>query len=57
MEPNQNTSKKNNNLWVGELDQSMDETYLKEACQKYSKQINLMKIIIFLNKRHRSKKC
>jgi len=38
MESNQNTSK-NNNLWVGELDQSMDENYLKESCSKYSKQI------------------
>ena len=46
MEPNQNSSK-NNNLWVGELDQSMDENYLKDSCQNYSKQIKLMKFIIF----------
>ena len=40
MEPNHNTNKNNsNNLWVGELDQSMDENYLKESCQSYSKQI------------------
>ena len=31
-------------LWIGELDQSMDEKYLKEACKKYSKNtyINLI---------------
>ena len=38
MEPNQNTNKnKSNNLWIGELDQQMDENYLKESCQSYSK--------------------
>ena len=31
------SSSKNNNLWIGELDQSMDENYLKESCRKYSK--------------------
>lgn len=38
MESNQNTHKNNNNnLWIGELDQSMDENYLKESCLSYSK--------------------
>ncbi len=46
MESNQNTSK-NHNLWVGELDHAMDESYLKDACQNYSKQINILKFIIF----------
>ena len=32
-----NHSSKNNNLWIGELEQSMDENYLKESCRKYSK--------------------
>jgi len=31
-----NSNSKNNSLWVGELDQSMDESYLKDACKKYS---------------------
>ena len=35
METNQGNSK-NNNLWIGELEQSMDEKYLKESCQSYS---------------------
>ena len=34
MEPNQS---KNNSLWVGELDPSMDEAYLKGSCQNYGK--------------------
>jgi hypothetical protein len=38
MESNQSTNKNNmNNLWIGELDQSMDENFLKESCQFYSK--------------------
>ena len=40
MESNQTNSKNNNNLWIGELDQSMDENYLKESCQSFSKQIH-----------------
>ena len=36
MESNNNT-KNNNNLWIGELEQQMDENYLKESCQSYSK--------------------
>jgi len=35
MESNQGSSK-SNNLWIGELEQSMDENYLKQSCQKYS---------------------
>jgi hypothetical protein len=38
MESNQGSSK-NNNLWIGELEQSMDENYLKQSCQKYSNSI------------------
>ena len=38
MESNQNINKNNmNNLWIGELDQAMDENFLKESCQIYSK--------------------
>ena len=40
MESNHN-NQENNNLWIGELDQSMDENYLKESCKKYSK-INIL---------------
>ena len=39
MEKNQVNSKNSNSLWIGELDQSMDENYLKESCQNFSKQI------------------
>ena len=35
MDSNHSNSK-NNSLWVGELDQSMDESYLKDSCKKYS---------------------
>jgi hypothetical protein len=36
MESNQN-SQKSNNLWIGELEQFMDEKYLRDACIQYSK--------------------
>lgn len=39
MEKNQVNSKNSNSLWIGELDPSMDENYLKESCQNFSKQI------------------
>ena len=37
-------------LWIGELDQSMDENYLKEACKKYSKKsFNFYFFLFFIN--------
>ena len=44
MESNHN-NQKNSSLWIGELDQSMDENYLKESCKKYSKKIFFNNII------------
>ena len=54
MEQNQS---KNNSLWVGELDPSMDETYLKESCQSYSKKKDYILILIIFIYRYKSKKC
>ena len=57
MESNQNTQKnKSNNLWIGELDQSMDENYLRESCQRYNKSF-LYIIIEYFYYRHKSKEC
>jgi hypothetical protein len=48
MESSHNTSKNNNNnLWIGELDQQMDENYLKESCQNYSKKKNIFNNLYF----------
>ena len=44
MESNHSNSK-GHNLWIGELDQSMDENYLKDSCKKYSKKIFYITII------------
>lgn len=47
MESHHNTSKNNsNNLWIGELDQYMDENYIKESCLSYSKKNNFLNNII-----------
>ena len=54
MESNNNT-KNSNNLWIGELDQQMDENYLKDSCQSYSKKKRIYLILIIY--RHKSKKC
>ena len=42
-----NSNSKNNSLWVGELDQSMDESYLKDACKKYSNYIIFIYLKLF----------
>jgi len=36
-------SNKNNSLWIGELDHWMNEQYLIEACNSYSKYILILK--------------
>ena len=36
------------NLWIGELEQWMDSTYLIEACHSYSKYYFIKKIILIL---------
>ena len=56
MESHHNTSKNNsNNLWIGELDQYMDENYIKESCLSYSKKNNFLNNI-FLIFRYKNKK-
>ena len=57
MESNNNNNKNNNNLWIGELDQQMDENYLKESCQSYSKKKDYILILIIFIYRYKSKKC
>ena len=54
MESNHHNNSKSNNLWIGELDPSMDESYLKDSCKKYSK---LIFYIISFIYRYKSKKC
>ena len=34
---NSNNNNNNNNLWIGELEHWMNEQYLIEACNEYSK--------------------
>ena len=54
MKSNHNNNYKSNNLWIVDLDHSMDESYLKDSCKKYSKLI--IYIISFIY-RYKSKKC
>ena len=51
MELNPNNQK---NLWVGELEPSMDENYLKISCQSYSMKIIYLNYLSFY--RYTSKK-
>ena len=51
METNQNHNSRNNNLWIGELDNWMDEQYLKESCKSSSKSLkNILPYFFNLNK-------
>ena len=54
MEPNQNQNSRNNNLWIGELDNWMDEQYLKESCKANSKSLKIIysAFLIYICCRH-----